>query len=50
MLEDVSGLLAASFASDFEPYVAYCANQVYQDRALRFLKFPFLFFLPFPWD
>ncbi|VDN55425.1 unnamed protein product [Dracunculus medinensis] len=39
LLTDVCDILCDHFMGNFEPYVKYCSNQVYQDRTLKKLKF-----------
>ncbi|KAL3994622.1 RhoGEF domain family protein [Acanthocheilonema viteae] len=38
VLSDVCDILCDHFETNFDPYVKYCSNQVYQDRTLRKLK------------
>uniref|UniRef100_A0A914XIE6 Uncharacterized protein n=1 Tax=Plectus sambesii TaxID=2011161 RepID=A0A914XIE6_9BILA len=38
VLDDVCDILCEHFEANFEPYIKYCSNQVYQDRTLRKLK------------
>ncbi|VDM95227.1 unnamed protein product [Thelazia callipaeda] len=38
VLSDVCDILCDHFEANFDPYVKYCSNQVYQDRTLRRLK------------
>lgn len=38
ILSDVCDILCDHFQTNFDPYVKYCSNQVYQDRTLRKLK------------
>ncbi|VDK80833.1 unnamed protein product [Litomosoides sigmodontis] len=38
VLSDVCDILCDHFETNFDPYIKYCSNQVYQDRTLRKLK------------
>lgn len=38
ILSDVCDILCEHFEKNFEPYIKYCSNQVYQDRTLKYLK------------
>uniref|UniRef100_A0A915Q3B3 Uncharacterized protein n=1 Tax=Setaria digitata TaxID=48799 RepID=A0A915Q3B3_9BILA len=38
VLSDVCDILCDHFEANFDPYVKYCSNQIYQDRTLRKLK------------
>ncbi|VDD86269.1 unnamed protein product [Enterobius vermicularis] len=38
VLTDVCDILCEHFSTNFDPYVMYCSNQVYQDRTLKRLK------------
>lgn len=38
VLTDVCDILSEHFEKNFNPYVVYCSNQVYQDRTLKRLK------------
>lgn len=38
VLHDLSDILASHFERNFDAYIKYCSNQVYQDRTLRRLK------------
>uniref|UniRef100_A0A1I7VTS3 DH domain-containing protein n=1 Tax=Loa loa TaxID=7209 RepID=A0A1I7VTS3_LOALO len=38
VLSDVCDILCDHFETNFDPYVKYCSNQVYQDRTLRKLR------------
>ncbi|KAK0395033.1 hypothetical protein QR680_001077 [Steinernema hermaphroditum] len=38
VLSDLCDILSTHFENDFDAYVKYCSNQVYQDRTLKNLK------------
>ncbi|KAK6104181.1 RhoGEF domain family protein [Brugia pahangi] len=38
VLSDICDILCDHFETNFDPYIKYCSNQVYQDRTLRKLK------------
>jgi hypothetical protein len=38
VLSDVCDILCDFFEKQFDPYVKYCSNQVYQERQLSILK------------
>lgn len=43
VLTDVCDILCEHFETNFDSYVKYCSNQVYQDRTLKRLKYVRIF-------